>query len=53
MFNSKVETKENIKSSTAADVKAVKPKYFDVKGLVQFGYEIGHPAYPAYDDSWK
>lgn len=18
-----------------------------------FGYEIGHPAYPAYDDSWK
>lgn len=30
------------------------PKHFNVPGLTtQFGFEIGHPAYPAYDDSWK
>jgi len=53
MFNSKTEAKEKVESNLQADVKSVVPPYFDVKGIVQFGYEIGHPAYPAYDDSWK
>jgi len=36
------------------DPKKVKPTYYNIPGLkTQFGFEVGHPAYPAYDDSWK
>jgi len=36
------------------DVKSVKPTYFNVPGMkTMFGFEVGHPAYPRYDDSWK
>jgi len=35
------------------DFKDVVPKYFNVNMRTFFGFEIGHPAYPAYDDSWK
>lgn len=36
------------------DIHTVKPKYYNVPGLSSmFGFEVGKPAYPAYDDSWK
>lgn len=36
------------------DPMKVKPTYYNIPGLkTQFGFEVGHPAYPAYDDSWK
>jgi len=38
----------------SGDFKSVKPKYYNVPGMTtMFGFEIGHPAYPRYDDSWK
>lgn len=53
MFNKGTNKKEVQSSVEGGDPKAVKPKYFNVQGILQFGFEIGHPAYPAYDDSWK
>lgn len=39
---------------SGSTVNDVKPKHFDVPGLrTFFGFEVGRPAYPAYDDSWK
>lgn len=43
---------ENLKTGGGNPLDVI-PKYFNVQGKLQFGFEIGHPAYPAYDDSWK
>ena len=42
-----------VEDKEIGDVHSVVPKKFNADMKVMFGFEIGHPAYPAYDDSWK